>query len=272
MRQGTACGASRPNFRSKCHFCRRSCRRLSPPGLRGRQVLDYLSDYVDERLPAAELARFEEHLAVRPRSSDHLANFKATLAACRSLCAMRTVRVCNRCPQSSCRRFLRHAAARYALRTRFGDRQRLQCTLTIASVPCDAMPFEKLGPTSSKGSLAGEAWGRSMSACTRPTGRAGRDESPVGPTSADDAAFRERFKQEIECPQAAAAPQHCATLTAMARSTELYYVMELVDGRSLQDELTAGRRFDWRELPAAGHRHRPGPEACATTAASFIAI
>jgi anti-sigma factor RsiW len=48
-----------------------------------QQVLDYLSDYVEGRLTAGELARFEEHLAVCPPCVDYLANFKATLAACR---------------------------------------------------------------------------------------------------------------------------------------------------------------------------------------------
>src|SRR4029079_3925872 len=32
----------------------------------------------------------------------------------------------------------------------------------------------------------------------------------------------------------------------------LYYVMELVEGRSLQDELVAGRRFSWREVTRMG--------------------
>jgi anti-sigma factor RsiW len=50
-----------------------------------QQVLDYLSDYVEGRLSAAELARFDEHLAVCPQCVDYLASFQATLAACRCL-------------------------------------------------------------------------------------------------------------------------------------------------------------------------------------------
>jgi len=50
-----------------------------------RQVLDYLSDYVDAHLPAAERARLDEHLAGCPQCVDYLENFKATLAACPSL-------------------------------------------------------------------------------------------------------------------------------------------------------------------------------------------
>jgi predicted anti-sigma-YlaC factor YlaD len=50
-----------------------------------QQVLDFLSDYVDGRLSASELAPFDEHLAVCPQCVDYFENFKATLAACRSL-------------------------------------------------------------------------------------------------------------------------------------------------------------------------------------------
>jgi len=50
-----------------------------------RQILDYLSDYVEGRLSATELSRFDEHLAACPPCVDYLANFKATLAACRCL-------------------------------------------------------------------------------------------------------------------------------------------------------------------------------------------
>ena len=50
-----------------------------------RQLLDYLSDYVEGRLSAAEVAQLDEHLAVCPQCIDYLANFKATLAACQSL-------------------------------------------------------------------------------------------------------------------------------------------------------------------------------------------
>ena len=50
-----------------------------------QEVLDFLSDYVEGRLPAAEHARLEEHLAVCPPCVDYLRSFQATLAACRSL-------------------------------------------------------------------------------------------------------------------------------------------------------------------------------------------
>ena len=50
-----------------------------------QEVLDFLSDYVEGRLPPAEHARLEEHLAVCPPCIEYLKSFKATLAACRSL-------------------------------------------------------------------------------------------------------------------------------------------------------------------------------------------
>ena len=50
-----------------------------------REVLDFLSDYVEGRLSAGEAARMDEHLAVCPQCVDYLANFKVTLTACQKL-------------------------------------------------------------------------------------------------------------------------------------------------------------------------------------------
>ena len=50
-----------------------------------QEVLDFLSDYVEGRLSAAEAARMDEHLAVCPECIAYLANFKATLASCQKL-------------------------------------------------------------------------------------------------------------------------------------------------------------------------------------------
>ena len=55
------------------------------PLLTCQELLDYLSDYVEGRLPAAEHARMDEHLAVCPPCVDYLHSFQATLAACRAL-------------------------------------------------------------------------------------------------------------------------------------------------------------------------------------------
>lgn len=50
-----------------------------------QEVLEFLSDYVEGRLSAAEAARLDEHLAVCPQCVVYLDSFKATLAACQSL-------------------------------------------------------------------------------------------------------------------------------------------------------------------------------------------
>jgi anti-sigma factor RsiW len=46
-----------------------------------REVLDFLSEYVDGALPAATAAVFEEHLAICPDCRAYLDNFRATLRA-----------------------------------------------------------------------------------------------------------------------------------------------------------------------------------------------
>jgi serine/threonine protein kinase len=69
---------------------------------------------------------------------------------------------------------------------------------------------------------------------------------------ADDESFRERFKQEIETLKRLLHP-HIVQLHGYGEEDgHLYYVMELVQGRCLQDELTAGRRFNWREVTRIG--------------------
>ena len=50
-----------------------------------QQLLNYLSDYVEGRLPAGEVARLQEHLAACPHCVAYLHSFQATLAACQSL-------------------------------------------------------------------------------------------------------------------------------------------------------------------------------------------
>jgi anti-sigma factor RsiW len=50
-----------------------------------QQVLDYLSDYVEGRLPEVQAVAFDGHLTVCPPCVDYLRSFRETLAACRSL-------------------------------------------------------------------------------------------------------------------------------------------------------------------------------------------
>jgi serine/threonine-protein kinase len=69
---------------------------------------------------------------------------------------------------------------------------------------------------------------------------------------ADDEGFRERFKQEIETLKRLLHPNIVQLHGYGEEEGHLYYVMELVEGRSLQEELAAGRRFTWREVVRAG--------------------
>jgi eukaryotic-like serine/threonine-protein kinase len=69
---------------------------------------------------------------------------------------------------------------------------------------------------------------------------------------ADDETFRERFKQEIETLKRLLHPNIVQLFGYGEEDGHLYYVMELVEGRSLQDELSVGRRFNWREVARIG--------------------
>ncbi len=60
--------------------------------------------------------------------------------------------------------------------------------------------------------------------------------------------FRQRFEIEIETLRKLRHPNIVRLLAFGEQEGQLYYAMELVDGRSLEDELHDGRRFDWREV------------------------
>jgi serine/threonine-protein kinase len=69
---------------------------------------------------------------------------------------------------------------------------------------------------------------------------------------ADDEAFRERFKIEVETLKRLSHPNIVQLAGYGEDDGHLFYVMELVQGRSLHDELAAGRRFTWREVTRIG--------------------
>lgn len=68
----------------------------------------------------------------------------------------------------------------------------------------------------------------------------------------DDANFVERFKIEVETLKKLLHPNIVQLYAYGEEDGNLFYVMELVEGRSLQDELQAGRRFTWREVARMG--------------------
>jgi len=65
---------------------------------------------------------------------------------------------------------------------------------------------------------------------------------------AEDENFRSRFEAEIETLQKLNHPNIVRLFGFGEQGGLLFYVMELVDGSSLEEELARGRRFDWREV------------------------
>src|SRR5687767_1604316 len=113
------------------------------------------------------------------------------------------------------------------------------------------MPLERLGPYQLDKLLGRGGMGAVYSGTHRET----KDRAAVKVLSghlADDASFRERFKQEIETLKRLLHPNIVQLHGYGEEDGHLYYVMELVEGKSLQDELSAGRRFTWREVARIG--------------------
>ncbi|MDO4630527.1 MAG: serine/threonine-protein kinase [Planctomycetia bacterium] len=64
---------------------------------------------------------------------------------------------------------------------------------------------------------------------------------------ADDENFRQRFNKEIAALRQLRHPNIVRLLGSGLQDDFCYYVMELIDGPSLEKEIRAGRRFSWRE-------------------------
>ena len=74
----------------------------------------------------------------------------------------------------------------------------------------------------------------------------------LNPVLSDDQSFRERFKSEVETLKKLLHPNIVQLFGYGEQDDLLFYVMALVEGRSLQDELISGRRFQWREVARIG--------------------
>ncbi len=64
---------------------------------------------------------------------------------------------------------------------------------------------------------------------------------------AENAGFRSRFLSEIETLKQLRHPNIVQLYGDGEQDGQLFYVMELVDGKSLQEELQAGHHYDWEE-------------------------
>jgi serine/threonine protein kinase len=69
---------------------------------------------------------------------------------------------------------------------------------------------------------------------------------------AREADFRHRFEGEIEALRLLRHPNIVRLFGFGEQDEVLYYAMELVEGRSLEQELRSGRRFTWRETTQIG--------------------
>ena len=69
----------------------------------------------------------------------------------------------------------------------------------------------------------------------------------LAPQMAAEPGFRERFEAEIETLKTLNHPNIVRLYAFGEQDGSLYYAMELVEGTNLEDELQAGRQFDWRE-------------------------
>src|SRR5688572_4746416 len=102
------------------------------------------------------------------------------------------------------------------------------------------MALERLGPYQLDKLLGRGGMGAVYAGRHRETGETAAVKVLSGHL-ADDPSFRERFKQEIETLKRLLHPNIVRLHGFGEEDDHLYYVMELVEGRSLQDELTAGR-------------------------------
>ena len=113
------------------------------------------------------------------------------------------------------------------------------------------MPLEKLGPYKLEKILGRGGMGAVYVGLHEETGERAAVKVLSGHL-ADDDAFRERFKIEVETLKRLSHPSIVQLSGYGEDDGHLFYVMELVKGKSLHDELAAGRRFTWREVTRIG--------------------
>ncbi|MBI3839222.1 MAG: serine/threonine protein kinase [Planctomycetia bacterium] len=110
-----------------------------------------------------------------------------------------------------------------------------------------AMQFEQLGPYRLGKKLGQGGMGAVYEGLDTESG----EEAAVkvlAPALASEEGFRARFEAEIESLKKLRHPNIVRLFGYGEQSGTLFYAMELVRGTSLEDELRAGRRFEWREV------------------------
>lgn len=113
------------------------------------------------------------------------------------------------------------------------------------------MALERLGPYRLEKTLGRGGMGAVFLGVHNETGEQAAVKV-LAPNLADDLNFRERFKAEVQTLKQLLHPNIVKLHGYGEEDGHLYYVMEYVPGRNLQDELAAGRRFTWREVTRIG--------------------
>jgi serine/threonine-protein kinase len=113
------------------------------------------------------------------------------------------------------------------------------------------MPLDQLGPYKIERMIGRGGMGAVYAGVNEETG-ARAAIKVLSPTLADDPGFRERFKTEIETLKKLRHPNIVQLYGYGEHDGHLFYAMELVEGRNLQDEMQTGRRFTWREVCQIG--------------------
>ena len=106
--------------------------------------------------------------------------------------------------------------------------------------------LERLGPYKIGRKLGKGGMGTVYSAVNVETGEAAAVKV-LAPVLAQEEGFRERFEAEIESLKKLHHPNIVQLYGYGEQDGHHFYGMELVHGRSLEEELLAGRTFDWRE-------------------------
>jgi eukaryotic-like serine/threonine-protein kinase len=127
------------------------------------------------------------------------------------------------------------------------------------------MQFEQLGPYKIGKRIGRGGMGAVFEGVNAETGDAAAIKV-LNPHLADDHGFRERFEIEIETLKKLRHPNIVRMFGYGEQEGHLYYAMELVRGRSVEEEIQGGKKFTWQEvvhhginlLKALRHAHDNG--------------
>lgn len=112
-------------------------------------------------------------------------------------------------------------------------------------------PFERLGPYIIETTLGRGGMGNVYAGVDEQSGERAAVKA-LSPALGNDPSFRERFGTEIETLKKLRHPNIVQLLGYGEQDGLLFYAMEMVVGSTLQQELQAGRRFQWREVARIG--------------------